>query len=103
MTPGGGEKLARMRFAGKRPVGGLIVTEAPDVARWAEKHGFFTLTFDPSKAYDWRVVKALDVAVKTHLHRGQMVETCRAIFEADPASLRVGYGDGEYEVIHAAR
>lgn len=106
MTPSGAAELARMRFAGKRPAGFIVVTEAKEVARRAVKGGFHPLVFDPSKDYDWRVVKSLDVAVVTRLKRDAVAQTCRAIFDADPHSFCVTYDDGktfEHEAVIAAR
>lgn len=98
--------LERMRFAGKRPAGFIVVTESREIAFSARRHGFLPIVFNPAKPHDWRVLKALDVALVTRLKREQVAQACVDVMDADPRSFVVTYDDGEtcqHETVYAPR
>lgn len=101
MIPVGAKSLLRMRMAGKRPQGFVVVTESPAIAKHFRNplRDMHVIVFDPEKDYDWTVLHGLPVGFITNAERSLVAKTCAAIFDAGPSRLHAHY-HGRYETEH---
>lgn len=107
MMPIGGKTLFEMRMQGARPPGFIVVTESREVARNARQRELYPLIFEEGKAYDWTLLRGLQVRICTHLRREKVAPICASIFEAEPLTLACTYynDDPEHDTVipHAVR
>lgn len=103
----GARTLTELRMAGFRPPGFVVVTECRQIAGNARSRGFYALIFDPEKKADWRLIRALDVALCTKLKRDKAAPVCQQILEFAPRSFSATYYGSEIEhdtvISYAAR